>query len=128
MLCLPLLAAGLAACGGTVSTSSFKGEAHAVAQTLSNLQADATAADQKKICANDLAKSVVARLGGAKGCEAAIKGQLAEIDPPIELEVKSIDVSGATATASVTSTYEGKKRLSTLSLVKEGGRWKVSGL
>ena len=127
MLCVPLIAVGLTACGSTVSTSSFKGEAHVVAQTISNLQADATAAEQKKICANDLARSVVSRLGGTKGCETAIKSQLAEVDS-LELNVKSIAVTGATATANATSTYEGKTRPSKLSLLKEGGKWKVSGL
>jgi hypothetical protein len=28
----------------------------------------------------------------------------------------------------VKSTFEGKHRLSTLELVKEGGRWKIAGL
>jgi hypothetical protein len=128
LLCAAL-ALGLAACGNTVSTTAFKGEEHEVAQTIANLQADATAGEQKKVCANDLAAAVVQRLGGTAGCEAAIKRQLAEIDN-LELSVSSIklDPAAKSATATVKSTYAGKKRPGTLSLVKEGGKWKVATL
>jgi hypothetical protein len=129
LLCLPLCALTLSACGSTVSTANFKGEAHEVAQTISNLQADATAGEQKKICGDDLAAAAVSRLGSVKGCEEAIKKQLAEIDS-LEVSVQSVKLASgnSTATAAVTSIYEGKKRPSTVSLVKEGGKWKISAL
>ena len=129
LVCVPLLAVGVVACGNTVSTAGFKGEEHAVAQAISNLQSDATAADQKKICASDLASAVIARLGGTKGCEQAIKNQLAEIDS-LEVKVQSITLGagGATATTRVKSTYGGKRVYRTVTVVKEGGTWKVSGL
>lgn len=132
LLCAPLLAVGLAACSKTLSISAFKGEEHAVAQTISNLQADVTAGDEQKICANDLSSAVVARLNTTPGgCKQAIKNQLTELDN-FEVAVQSVHVSAAgaqlTATAHVTSTYAGKTRASTLSLVKEGGKWKLSGL
>ena len=128
-MCAVLLAVGLTACGNTVSTSGFKGEQHAVAVTISNLQADATSGEQKKICANDLASAVVKRLGGTKGCERAIKDQVAEIDS-LETKVQSIQLGsgGITATARVKSTYGGKGAYRTVLLVKEGGKWKVSAL
>jgi hypothetical protein len=128
-VCLALLAVGPAACGNAVSTSGFKGEQHAIAETISSLQADATAGEQKKICANDLAAAVVKRLGGTKGCERAIKDQVAEIDS-LETKVESIQLGagGATATARVRSTYGGKAVFRTISLVREGGKWKVSAL
>lgn len=129
LLCLPLTALALAGCGNTVSTSAFKGAEQQVAQTIANLQADATAAEQGKICADDLAAAVVRRLGGAKGCEAAIKSQLQQVDS-LEVSVQSVAVapSGTTATAQVKSIHEGKSRPSAVSLVKEGGKWKISGL
>jgi hypothetical protein len=129
LLCLPPCALALSACGSTVSTAGFKGEQHEVAQTISNLQADATAGEQRKICGDDLAATVIARLGGSKGCEEAIKKQLAEIDS-LEVSVQSVKLAAgnARATAAVTSVYEGKKRPSSVSLVKEGGKWKVSAL
>jgi hypothetical protein len=128
-LCLPLSALLLSACGNTVSTAAFKGTQHEVAQTIANLQSDATTAEEKKICADDLASAVVTRLGGTKGCEKAIKNQLTEITN-LEVRVESVKVaSGATtATAAVRSVHEGKSKAGTLSLVKEGRKWKISGL
>jgi hypothetical protein len=129
LLCLPLSALALGACARTVSTSAFKGAELQAAQAISNLQSDATAAEQKKICANDLAAPLVARLGGKKGCERAIKTQLAEIDS-LEVTVESVAVAadGTTATAQVKSVHEGKTKPSSLALVKEGSKWKVAGL
>lgn len=119
-------AAALGACGETVSTSSFKGESRHVAETVSDFQKNATASDEQKLCANDLAKTLTKRLATAGGCQAVIKQQLGQVDA-LNLTVASIAVTGATAQARVKSTWAGKSRLSTLSLVKEGSRWKISG-
>ncbi len=129
LICLPLSALALAACGNTVSTSGFKGEQHEVAQTVSNFQAAAMAGEQKKICDEELAAALVTRLGGTAGCEAAIKSQLAEVDS-FEATVESVQLGpdGKTATARVKSVREGKKATSAVTLVKEGGRWKISGV
>jgi hypothetical protein len=129
-LSLSLLATSalaLGACGSTVSTSGFKGEQHEAAQAISNLQSDATAGDEKKICTNDLAAAIVTKLGGTSACETAIKNQLAEVDS-LEANIKSIAITGTAATASVKSIYSGKTRVHSVSLVREGGKWKVSGL
>jgi len=129
LLCLPLSVVALAACGSTATTAPFTGEKHEVAQTIANLQADATAAEQKKICANDMAAAVVMRLGGSKGCEAAVKSQLTEVDN-LEATIESVQlgVGSKTATAQVKSVREGKTATSAVSLVKEGGKWKISGV
>ncbi len=132
LLCALPLALALSACAKTVSTSGFKGEQQAAVKTVSDLQSDVTAGDEKKICSNDLSSSLVTKLNTASGgCEHAIKGQLAEIDG-FELSVQSVQLGGTsahpTATAHVQSVYAGKKRSTTLSLVKEGGKWKISGL
>jgi len=119
-------ASALAGCGETVSTSSFKGEQRHVAETVSNFQKDATASDEQKLCANDLAKTLTKRLGAAGGCQAVVKRQLGQVDA-LNLTVDSITVTGASAQARVKSTWAGKSRVSTLSLVKEGSRWKISG-
>jgi hypothetical protein len=131
--CGVLLALALSACAKTVSTSSYSGESKGVAETIKNLQADVTAGEQKKICENDLASTLVAKLGSTKsGCEQAIKNQLAEVDS-FDVTITSITLGGTsaarTASAHVKSVYAGKKeRPSTLSLVKEGGKWKISAL
>lgn len=129
LVCPLLLAVTLTACGSTSATAGFKGEEHDVAQTIADLQNDATAAEEKKICANDLAAAVVRRLGAGKGCETAIKNQLTEVDN-LETSVKSVALGAGdrTATAQVKSIREGKTVTSTVSLVKEGGKWKISGL
>jgi hypothetical protein len=128
-VCALALAIGLAACGETASTSSFKGESHNVAQTVSNFQADATSADQKKLCENDLAATLTARLRSGGGCQTVLKNQLHEIDA-LNMTIESIAIGGTStrALARVKSTYSGKSRITTLTLVKEGSRWKISGV
>jgi hypothetical protein len=138
LACAALAALVLEACAQTVSTASFKGEAHTVAQTLANLQSDVTAGNDQKICADDLASAVVKRLDASRGgCKQAIKGQLDEVDS-LELTVHSVLVHAATgassssahptASAIVTSVYAGKTKAGTVALVKEGGKWKISGV
>jgi hypothetical protein len=132
ILSIPALAIGVGACGSTVATTAFKGEEHEVAQAISNLQADATAGDEQRLCADDLAGTVVASLDRSPGgCKQAIKNQLGEIDS-FETSIQAVHLGPQgphpTATASVKSIYSGKTRSSTVSLVKESGRWKVSGL
>jgi phosphate/sulfate permease len=128
LLCAPLLAVGVAACGNTVSTSSFKGEQQKVAQAVAHLQSHATALEAKKICKEDLAAANVARLNTASGgCKQAIESQLKQIDS-FETTVQSVQINGATATARVKGVNGGKKGVQTVTLVKEGGKWKVSSV
>ncbi|HUB36494.1 MAG TPA: nuclear transport factor 2 family protein [Solirubrobacteraceae bacterium] len=121
------LALGLGGCGtSTTSTSGFKGEQHAVAQTIANLQSHGTALEAKKVCSQDLASTVVKPLNRATGgCVKAIEKQLKQVDS-FEVTVESVKVSGATASAQVKSVHEGKQAISTVDLVKEGGRWRIS--
>jgi hypothetical protein len=131
VFCASLLVAGLTACGSAVS-SSFKGEEHAVATVISNLQADATAGNEKKICANDLASALVNKLSSASGgCKQALKSQVSEADSFV-VSVKSVHMSTTngqpTASALVTSIDAGRTKASTLLLTKEAGKWKISGV
>jgi hypothetical protein len=126
------LAPALAGCAKAVSTSAFKGEQHEVAQAISDLQADVTASNEKKICANDLARALVTRLDAAPGgCRSAVKDQLNEIDND-ELAIDSVQIatsgSPRTATARVRSIFSGKTVRATLTLTKEGSRWKLAGV
>jgi hypothetical protein len=123
-----LSALALAACGTTVSTSGYKGEKEAVAKRVSEFQSDASASEEKKVCENDLAATVKARLQTAGNtCQSALKHQLSQIDT-LELKIKSIAVQGNKASARVTSTWSGKTRESTLALVKEGSAWRIAAL
>jgi hypothetical protein len=128
---LLLCTLALGACGTTsaTSTSSFSGVKREVAQTIASFQSNANSSEQSKICSQELAHGIVTRLGGAKGCEAALKTQLGEIDNP-ELAIASVSLSadGASASATVRSIREGKSHTDTLLLVKEAGRWKIAGL
>jgi hypothetical protein len=128
LIAVPLLALGVGACASTVSTTSFKGEAHAVAQRISNFQSDVTAVSEKKLCGEDFARSVRAKLStGGSTCEEALKRQLGSIDD-YELTVEKISVTGSKATALVKSTWSGKLGFATLQLIKEGGGWKIAAL
>jgi hypothetical protein len=123
-----LLAVGLSACGTSISTGNYKGESKAVVQRISDFQTDVTASEEKKLCANDLARAVQTRLQAAgSDCVQALKKQLGAIQN-FELTVKSIAVHGANATARVSSTWSGKQRTSTMRLVREGGAWKIAAL
>jgi hypothetical protein len=126
-LCALAFAVGVAACGETASTSNFKGESHNVAQTVSNFQSDATSADEKKLCEDDLAATLTTKLRSSGGCQAVLKTQLREIDA-LSLKIEAIKVTGKSAVAHVKSTYSGKSRVTTLTLVKEGPHWKISGV
>jgi hypothetical protein len=130
LLCAPLLASTVAACGATtnVSTSAFKGEQQQVAKAVALLQSHATALEAKKICAEDLAAARVAQLNTAPGgCKQALESQLKQIDS-FETTVQSVQINGATATAHVKGVVGGKKGVKTVTLVREGGKWKISGV
>ncbi|HEX3392690.1 MAG TPA: hypothetical protein VHS55_09015 [Solirubrobacteraceae bacterium] len=121
------LSAMAGGCGETASTGSFKGESHNVAQTIADFQSDVLAREQKKLCQRDLAATVTTQLTRAGGsCQAALKNQLLQIDAT-GLTIESIAVNGKKATARIKSTYSGKTEISALTLVNEGGRWKISG-
>jgi hypothetical protein len=122
-------ALGISACGETSSTGSYKGQSRHVAQTIANLQSDATAANPGgKICKRDLAASVVRRIeASGESCKQALEGQLREIDT-FSLTVESISVQASRATAKVKSAWSGRESVRTLSFVKEGGSWKIAAL
>jgi hypothetical protein len=129
LLCAPLLALGASACASTSTLSSFKGEEHAVAEVVSNLQSYGTAGEAQRICTDLLSSTVVASLRSSPGgCKQALKNQLSQVDTP-EVTVEKVQLHGATgANAEVKSTYAGKAKLTTVTLVKEDGAWKISKL
>jgi hypothetical protein len=127
-LAAALCALALSGCASTASTAKFSGEKHAAAQAFANLQSAASAGEGAKICSDYLTKAIVSELGGRKGCESALKHQLAQVDN-LEAAIESVTLAsgGQSATASVKSIYFGKSKLANVALAKEGGSWKVSG-
>jgi hypothetical protein len=121
LLAAPLLALGLGACGSTLSTSGFTGESRAVAQRISDYQADVAAANKSKLCGEDLSSAVRARLNSAGGCQRVLEHQLQSVDDyEATVEKNGVLVTGTTATA--------KLRTTKLLLVKERGGWRITGL
>jgi hypothetical protein len=127
------IAAGLSGCGETVTTNKFKGEQHAVAARVSDFQKDVVETNEKKICSEDLARGLVARIREAgrresgKGCTEALKEQLKSAEDPT-FSIQSVTVHGSDATAVVKSVKYGSSKPYTLALVKEGEDWKIAGL
>jgi hypothetical protein len=72
---------------------------------------------------------VTARLNSVPGgCKQALKSQLSQVDTQ-ELTVEKVHPHGSTsASAEVKSTYAGKNKVTTVTLVKENGVWKISKL
>ena len=83
--------------------------------------------DEGQICTHLLASSLIDSLRSASGltCDKAVNNALDDADS-YDLTVKSVNVSGNTATAVVDS--KNKATNDTLKLVKEGGRWKIASL
>lgn len=130
LLAAALLTSCLAACGTTssVSTSAFKGEQQQVAKAVARLQSHATALEAKKICSEDLAAARVRKLNAAPGgCKQALESQLKQIDN-FETNVETVKISGDTATVQVKGVVGGKKAIQAVTLVHEGGKWKVSSV
>lgn len=123
------LALTLGACGATVSTSAFKGSEREVAQTVANLQSHANASELDKLCEKDITKALREQLKGKSECEQAFKRQLSETDN-LELKVLSVKIEpgGTKASAKAESTFAGKKGVSEIKLVSEGGAWRVAAL
>jgi hypothetical protein len=128
------VAVGVAGCGETTTSSSFTGEEHAVATRVSNFQKHVSEANEKKVCSEDLASSLVERIresgkreAGGKGCTEVVKELLKDVEDPT-LTVQHVKVDGKNAVATVKSVRSGKSRTATLTLVKEGEDWRISGV
>jgi len=119
-----LLVPALAGCGATAATGDFEGAEREVAQTIADVQAAGQAGDEEKLCDELFAESLVQRLqAGSANCRAELAPALDDADG-FELEVQDVTVQGARATARV----QGNGGRGTLTLVREGGRWRLAEL
>ncbi|MCL2769136.1 MAG: nuclear transport factor 2 family protein [Solirubrobacterales bacterium] len=117
-----------AGCGPAASTSTFHGESHAVAQTVSEFQSNANSRNQAHICEHIITAELRSALTAPhRSCAKALEEQLAQVDN-FTISIESISVRGPRATARVKSTWSGREALSTLALVKEAGRWRIAAL
>jgi len=79
------------------------------------------------MCTNVLDARLVKALGGTSTCETDITAQLKTIDD-FSLTVKTITLSGTTATASVQTVDAGKKTLQSVRLHHDAAGWRVDSL
>ena len=122
-----LVLLGLGGCAGRNAVDNagdFKGDRKAVAQVVDDLGKAGSKRDAKKVCTSVLSAALVKRLGD---CQKAVKDQLSDADV-FGLSVQRVDVSGATATATVRSKVDGRQRVQRLSFVREGRGWRLAGL
>lgn len=135
-LALALGALALGGCGAQAGSNpgsaSFSApEQQAVSSAIKDI-ADASASrDYAKICSDYLAAPLVKRLDatkGTSGCADALKQSLRDVNQS-KLAVRAVRVQGTNAEAVVQPTGTGDvEQQARLSLVKEGSRWKLSGI
>jgi len=127
-LALLLAAAGLATgCGASSSNSAsdFSGVKKDIATTVDDLVSAAKKSDEVKICRDLLAPSLIATLRAANksSCDTAVNDAIKDADT-FDMTVKSVNVTGNTATAVVDSKHGSSN--DTFKLEKVGGQWKIS--
>jgi hypothetical protein len=127
---LMVIAAALAlsACG-TASTSSdvkLNSAQQDVADVVGKLATAGSRHNAKAICNDILSKQVLDQLKSAGGdCETEIGDAIADATD-YDLQVRSVKITGNTATAQVRQGKDGK--VSTFTFVKEGGDWRATAL
>jgi hypothetical protein len=128
VLALGLLAGGCASSGSVDSSKDFRGQQRLVAATVEDLESAASDGDEGKICRELLARSLSARLArSGRGCAQTVKDAVKDADSS-DLAVRSVRIDGTRATAAVEEDLGDADRMSTVGLVKEGGRWRIARL
>jgi copper chaperone CopZ len=124
-----VLAAGCAPQQSSSSdkVSKFTGDQRAAAQAVEDLESAAQDSDEAKLCNQVLAKSFADRIGAAGGgCVDAVNAALKDTDS-VDMTVESVRVNGDRATARVTFETGKNDRQGNVTLVREGGGWRVAG-
>jgi outer membrane PBP1 activator LpoA protein len=129
---LALLAAVvLAGCSGQTSSNSaddFNGEQKAVAQVIDDLADAGSDGDAKEICDTLLSRELSSKLKqGNRDCQDIVDDQLSDANV-FDLDVKSIQITGDTATAQVESKFDGEDAVRTLRLERDGQAWRLTGI
>jgi hypothetical protein len=110
------------------SSSDFEGDQREAASAVEDLQSAAHDDDASEICRTLLAKSLLDEIKGrGLECTTVVKKALDAADTT-ELDVKSVQVSGTTATARVESGSGDNATTRTVRLTREGRNWKIASL
>jgi hypothetical protein len=122
------LALTLSACGAAQSDSEsrFRGEQKNVAKVVDDLASAGRARDADKICDTILARRLVTEIKSAGGDCVTEMDRAINDASDYDLQVRSVKVSGNTATAQVRQGDDG--RVATFAFVKEGGAWRATAL
>lgn len=125
---LALAAAGCTSSGsgGKDTASDFKGAQRDVASAVEDLQSAGSKGDQDEVCSRLLSRMLVDRLDARGGCRKVVDAALKDTDTS-DLKVTSVSITGSTATARVTTDTGDGTKAATLRLVREAGRWKLTG-
>jgi autotransporter adhesin len=126
--CAALVAGCQPTSSSKTDTSKFQGAQRQVAQAVDDFQNAASDGNDNVVCRDYLAKALADRLAaGGKGCPAVVHEAIRNADS-LDMTVQSVQVNGGQATARVKLETGKKDRTATLSLVREGGRWRIAGL
>jgi hypothetical protein len=123
-----VLAPALTGCGAASSTqnSKFKGAQQDVVKVVDSLAQAGSRGDADKICTEILAKQLVTELKSAGGDCVTEMDRAIKDASDYDLQVTSVKINGANATAQVRQGKDGQ--VATFTFVKEGGAWKASAL
>ncbi len=125
-----VLALTATGCGGAASDSAkeFKGEQAKVAAVIEQIEKAAREDKPDVLCEKLLTEArlaLVQKLG--TNCKTGVKDAFKDADS-FDLTVEKITISGASATAKVTSGRGSNEKSDTLELKREGTAWKVDSL
>jgi hypothetical protein len=124
VLVLSLTAASCSGGTSSANSGSFKGVEGSVAATINQFQSDASSTNGADMCANVLDTALLAKIKRAGNCTTVINAQLKTVDD-FTVTIKSIKVTGTTATARVQTVNNGNKVFNTLKLIDEKAGWRV---
>src|SRR3954447_16616890 len=127
---IAVLAAALALGGctaaGKTSAGNFKGDEQAVAKGVDDLQKAARQGQNEKVCDDVFTKELAARFdAGGATCAGEIKDAIRDVND-YDLKVTDVNVTGTTATATVTQDKVHKS--ATFGFQKVGPDWRLSSL
>jgi hypothetical protein len=124
---LVIAAALVVSACGTASSSNdvkFSGAEKDVADVVGKLATAGQRHNASSICNDILSKQLVAELKSAGGnCEDEMKSAISDATD-YDLQVRSVEIKGDTATAQVRQGDKGK--VATFTFVKENGDWRAS--